>query len=84
MSDDAAAINTSTGSEHFATAVIGYASLTAGKKIFVELPFSLATYERYLGLVVVTAGATTTAGSINAFLTNDVADWVAVAQGQVT
>lgn len=81
-SDDAAAINVSTGTRHVATAVIGYASLTAGKTIIVPLPAGIPIYERYLGIVVVTAGATTTAGSINAFLVNDAADWVAMAEGQ--
>ncbi|TXH48242.1 MAG: hypothetical protein E6Q97_25145 [Desulfurellales bacterium] len=80
-SDDAAAINTTTGSKHVRTAAFGTAQLTAGKQIIVPLPAGLPDYERYLGLIVVTAGATTTAGAINAFLTNDAYDWKATPEG---
>lgn len=37
------------------------------------------TYERYLGILAVTATTTTTAGKINAFLTKDFAKWRAYA-----
>lgn len=43
----------------------------------VALPYG--TYERYLGILAVTATTTTTAGKINAFLTKDVAKWAAYA-----
>lgn len=82
MSDDAAAINTSTGTLHVQTGAIGVASLTVGKYIAIRLPSGHPPYEQYLGIVVTTAGATTTAGKINAFLANDVQDWVATAEGQ--
>lgn len=36
-------------------------------------------YERYLGIIAVTATTTTTAGKINAFLTRDYAKWQAYA-----
>jgi hypothetical protein len=39
-------------------------------------------YERYLGILCVTATTTTTAGAINAFLTKDVSKWKAYPDGQ--
>ena len=81
-SDDTATINVSTGTRHFASNAMPVAQLTQGAKLYFELPGGFAAYERYLGLVVVTAGATTTAGAINAFLTNDVSDWAALPEGQ--
>lgn len=45
----------------------------------VALPMQGAVYERYLGILAVTATTTTTAGKINAFLTKDVAKWKAYA-----
>lgn len=45
----------------------------------VALP--MGTYERYLGILCVTATTTTTAGKINAFLTKDVSKWVALPDG---
>lgn len=65
---------------HWASDVFAVAALTVGKNIIVPLPSgSLVAYERYLGLQVVTAVATTTAGSINAFLVNDADEWAALA-----
>jgi hypothetical protein len=52
------------------------AELNAGGVILAaRLP--AGTYERYLGILAVTATTTTTAGKINAFLTKDYAKWVA-------
>ena len=45
----------------------------------IALPMQGAVYERYLGILAVTATTTTTAGKINAFLTKDVAKWKAYA-----
>ena len=46
------------------------------------LPFAgYQTAERYLGLQVVTAGATTTAGSISAYLVMDAENWKAYPDG---
>lgn len=51
-------------------------ALNAGGLIAaVKLP--LGNYERYLGILCVTATTTTTAGKINAFLTKDVSKFVA-------
>lgn len=81
VSDDSATPATNgTQTEHVLTDIFAYTELTLGKFIVARLPAgSLAKYERYLGLQVVTAGATTTAGSINAFLTVDADDWAALA-----
>ena len=84
-SDAQAAIATDgTATEHFATAALvtddsalNDARLNAGGTIAAfKLP--LGNYERYLGILVVTATTTTTAGKINAFLTNDMSKWVAL------
>ena len=57
------------------------AQLKAGGVIFVgALPVGAGrAYERYLGILAVTATTTTTAGAINAFLTKDPSHWVAMA-----
>ena len=46
--------------------------------LIVALPGGVP-YERFLGILAVTATTTTTAGAINAFLTTDVARWKAYA-----
>lgn len=57
----------------FATgAAASNAALVAGKTVvMVALPTEGKVYERYLGVLCVTATTTTTAGKINAFLTPD-------------
>lgn len=67
----------------FATgAAASNALLLAGKTLAViALPLEGKVYERYLGILAVTATTTTTAGKINAFLTLDPAGWAAYAQG---
>jgi subtilisin family serine protease len=58
-------------------------ALDAGASIaVVALPMEGTAYERYLGILCVTATTTTTAGAINAFLTKDVSKWKAYADGQ--
>jgi len=79
MSADTAAINTSTGTLHFQSKPFGVAELALGAQFYFELP--AGSYERYLGLLMMTTGAPTTAGAINAFLTNDVSDWAALPEG---
>lgn len=44
-----------------------------GNIMIAQLPSGV--YERYLGILVVTATTTTTAGAVDAFLTRDVAKW---------
>ncbi|NJL70339.1 MAG: hypothetical protein HC888_01415 [Candidatus Competibacteraceae bacterium] len=68
-----------TETRHWQSEIYTMAELTAGKKLIVPLPSGdLSPYERYLQLQVVTATATTTAGTINAFLTHQPADWRAM------
>jgi hypothetical protein len=75
-SDDAAAISTTTSTIHWQTGALAYTVLTAGKTFVVALPQGL-DYEQYLGILVTTAAATTTAGSITAFLSPDPVGWKA-------
>ncbi len=88
VSDAQAAIATDgTASEHYATkayvtddAAANDAQLNAGGVIAcVALPLEGVVYERYLGILAVTATTTTTAGKINAFLTKDPSKWKAYA-----
>lgn len=74
-SDAQAAIATdTTATEHFRTAAKAVATLTAGVNIAaIALPQGPPEYERYLGILQVTAVAAFTAGKINAFLTPDYA-----------
>jgi hypothetical protein len=84
VSDDTAAIATNgTASVHFSTKafVTGNAAsndpqLNVGGVIaMVELPMEGVVYERFLGILAITATTTTTAGKINAFLTRDPRGW---------
>ena len=84
-SDAAAAIATDgSATVHFDTGTLvtddanaNDARLNAGGVIaMVALP--LGTYERYLGILCITATTTTTAGTINAFLTKDPSKWIAL------
>jgi hypothetical protein len=85
-SDAQAAIATDgTASVHFQTKAFvtdgtdaNDAELKAGGTIaMIALPLEGVPYERYLGILAVTATTTTTAGAINAFLTADPHKWVA-------
>lgn len=63
-------------SVHYTSAAIPKATLVAGyMAAAVVLP--MGTYERYLGIIQNVGTAALTAGKINAFLTDDVAKWVA-------
>jgi hypothetical protein len=58
------------------------AEFAAGGTIyFAPIPLEGVPYERYLGILAVTATTTTTAGTINAFLTLDPQGWKAYADG---
>jgi hypothetical protein len=58
-------------------------ALDAGAVIAaIALPMEGRVYERYLGILCITATTTTTAGAINAFLTKDVSKWKAYPDGQ--
>lgn len=87
-SDAAAAIATDgSATVHFdtgaiATGAAGAGLTEAGATIAaIALPMEGAVYERYLGILCVTATTTTTAGAVNAFLTKDVSKWKAYPDG---
>jgi hypothetical protein len=62
-------------SRAFAT---GSTAIAAGTVLFViDLPLEGPAYERYLGIQQVTGTTALNAGRVNAFLTHDVARWVA-------
>ena len=70
-SDGVEAIHATTSTAHLSTGPIPIATLVVGYRIVIPIPPEGDAYERYLGLQLVTATATTTAGSINAFLTTE-------------
>ena len=86
VSDAAAAISTDgTATEHLLTDTLvtddasnNAAEFAAGGTIFFgAIPAEGPPYERYLGILAVTATTTTTAGTVNAFLTLDPSGWQA-------
>ena len=79
--DAAAAINPTTGTLHVSTGPIAVADLIIGKRFMFALPVEGNIYERFLGLVVVGATATTTAGAVSSGLTLDPAGWKAYPDG---
>lgn len=81
LSSDSTANLATSATDHWSTGALAIAGLTAGKTFIVPLP-KVNDYERYLGIRVVTAVATTTAGSINAFLTLEPQNWKAYADAQ--
>lgn len=78
-SDASASIATDgSASVHFQTKAFSIAEMAAGKVLAaVALPIEGVAYERYLGVLQTTGTAAFTGGKINAFLTHDVAKWVA-------
>lgn len=64
---------------HLQTGVQTQATLVAGKTFVMALPGG--TYERYLGIVHTTGTAAATAGKINAFLTRNPSQWLALDNG---
>lgn len=90
VSDAQAAIATDgTATVHFASrlfvtddAAANDSVLNAGGvPVCVALPLEGIAYERYVGILAVTATTTTTAGKINAFLTLDPTGWQAYPEG---
>lgn len=56
---------------HWTSSALDYSALvTTAQPLIIPLPMGLPTAERYWGILVTTATATTTAGSVNAFLTD--------------
>ena len=66
-----------TASIHWQTGATAIAGLGLGKTYSIALPLEGVPYEQYLGILVVTATATTTAGSIIAFLAPTPIGWQA-------
>ena len=62
---------------HVSTGGIPVASLTAGSRIVLPLPQGIPETERYLGVILRTLTAATTAGTIHAFITKDAQQWKA-------
>lgn len=86
-SDSAAAIATDgSATEHLATPAYvtdddSTIQLTAGKAIYVAALPTGVTYERYLGILQVTATTTITAGAVSIGLTKDPTGWRAYPEG---
>jgi hypothetical protein len=73
--DGSATVHFDTGA--IATGATAAGVLRAGQTIaMIALP--LGTYERFLGVLCITATTTTTAGTIDAFLTKDPSKWIAM------
>lgn len=76
VSDSVATLDSS-ATVHWTSAAIAKGTLLAGYLIAaIKLP--LGNYERYLGVTFTPDTNNTTAGKVNAFLTHDVAKWVAL------
>lgn len=82
LASDASASIATDGSAtvHAVTAAIPKASLVAGY-VAAAVALPNGTYERYLGILQNVGTAALTAGKVNAFLTTDVAKWVATPDG---
>jgi hypothetical protein len=72
-SDSTAAVHATTSTAHFTTGAIAEAVLVAGYTITIPLPTNGAgaVYEQFLGVQYIVGTATTTAGTVNAYLTID-------------
>lgn len=80
--DGSATVHFDTGNFVTDDAAANSPQLNAGGVIaVVALPMQGPVYERYLGILAVTATTTTTAGAINAFLTLDPYGWKAYPEG---
>lgn len=78
--DGTATVHIDTGTFVTDDAAANSAQLNAGGVIFAgPIPAEGAVYERFLGVLCVTATTTTTAGKINAFLTMEPSLWKAYA-----
>ena len=73
---------------HFESDVFALATVAAGFKIVVPLPWGNSgnsSYERYLGFQVKeNAGQVLNAGAVNAYITKNVRSWKAYAQASIT
>lgn len=74
--DGSASVHIDTGNFVTDDAAANSAQLNAGSVLFAgPLPLEGVVYERYLGILAITATTTTTAGAISAFLTRHPAKW---------
>ena len=80
-SDATASIATNgDASEHLLTDAFDTGTLVEGITLVLPMPTGAGVpYERYLGVLATTSGASTTAGKVNAFLTFDPSHWKAYA-----
>ncbi len=80
--DGSASVHYDTGTFVTDDSAANDTQMNAGSVICcIPLPLQGRVYERYLGVLCVTATTTTTAGKINAFLTLDPSKWVALPEG---
>lgn len=70
-SDNTASIHDTTSSAHGTTGPIPVAQLTIGALFSFPLPNEGIPYEEFLGVQAIVSGATTTAGTYDAYLTID-------------
>ena len=68
VSDDTASIHATTMTIHASTGPIAAALLVAGYRFSIPLPVGGPAYERYLGVQCLIATATTTTGTVTAWL----------------
>lgn len=77
--DGSATVHLDTGTLVTGNAASNSALLNVGGVILAARLPTGAVYERYLGVLVITATTTTTAGAVNAFLAKDLGQWSAMA-----
>ena len=70
-SDGVEAIHATSSTAHLSTGPLAFALLTLGVRYVIPIPPEGSAYEQFLGVQVITATATTTAGSVNLFLTTE-------------
>ncbi len=77
-SDSTAAIATDgSATEHFTSRAFTETELAAGEIVVRARMPQGSDYEQFLGILVVTAGETTTAGNASAYLVSDASGWAA-------
>jgi len=80
--DGSATVHIDTGTFVTDDAAVNATQFNAGGVICcIALPLQGNVYERYLGILAITATTTTTAGAINAFLSPTPIGWKAYAEG---
>lgn len=80
VSDDSDTISTTTQSIHLRSGnwATSTTAIPVGRVLFAaQIPIEGVPYERYLALQQITGSTALNAGAVNAFLTTDVAKWVA-------